>query len=305
MMPDIDGFEVCQRIKANNQWQHIPIILVTALAGKKDLARGIEAGADDFVHKPVHNLELRSRVRSMLRIKKQYDAMQSTMRLREDMAQMIAHDMRTPLNVISGYCDLMLGRDITPPENLKDLEKIRFQTEHMNQFLNDMLILAKMEANQLIISPTSVNISQIVKKIEESHSVLVQSKNIRLQINLPETSQPVSIDSSLFERALDNLVSNALKFSPDDSTVTIEVEHSNLQTPDAQFCIKVMDEGPGIPQEYRERIFEKFEIIPIQQNDLSQIGLGLTFCKMAVEAHKGRISVEDNYPTGSIFVIEI
>ena len=70
MMPGMTGFEVCQLLKTDSRWQHIPIILVTALAGKRDLARGLEAGADDFVHKPVHNLELRSRVRSMLRIKK-------------------------------------------------------------------------------------------------------------------------------------------------------------------------------------------------------------------------------------------
>ncbi len=308
MMPDLDGYEVCQRVKANKQWQHIPIILVTALSSKQDLARGLEAGADDFIHKPVHTLELRARVRSLLRVKKQYDALQATLSLREDMAHMIVHDMRTPLNVIAGYCDWMLTRETTLPENVEDLKKISFQTQHLNGFLNDLLILAKMEADQLILNRQMVNIDGIIETIKESHSVTAISKKVDLNIDFPESSQQVSLDASLFQRALDNLISNALKFSPDSATVTIQVEYpgkTNKNSSPYTLCIKVIDQGPGVAQKYRDRVFEKFEVAPVQQADLSQIGLGLTFCKMVVEAHNGYISVEDNQPTGSIFKVEI
>lgn len=82
MMPELDGIETCKRIKANQRWCHIPIIMVTALSSKEDLARSLDAGADDFVSKPINSLELRARVRSMLRIKLQYDALAATQRLR-------------------------------------------------------------------------------------------------------------------------------------------------------------------------------------------------------------------------------
>ena len=82
MMPQMDGIEACRQIKANPNWKHIPIIIVTALTSKADLARSLEAGADDFISKPINSLELRARVRSMLRIKIQYDALAATLRLR-------------------------------------------------------------------------------------------------------------------------------------------------------------------------------------------------------------------------------
>ena len=306
MMPDMDGFEVCRRLKTDKRWQHIPVILVTALADKKDLARGLDAGADDFINKPVHNLELRARVKSMLRIKRQYDTLQSTLNLREDMAHMIVHDMRTPLNVISGYCEWMLARSTTSPENLKDLTKIKSQTQYLNGFLNDMLVLAKMEANQLLLAPTPTDVNRLLRKVKESHDIIAQSKSINLVLHLPEESPSKNLDVSLLQRALDNLVSNALKFSPEHGTVTIELEYPSTAAPSkVGMRVQVKDEGPGVPREYRERIFEKFEFAPMQQADLSQIGLGLTFCKMVIEAHGGRILVEDNQPVGSIFTIEI
>lgn len=304
MMPDMDGYAVCQRLKSDKRWQNIPIILVTALSDKRDLARGLEAGADDFINKPVHNIELRARVKSMLRIKKQYDSLQSTLQLREDMAHMIVHDMRTPLNVVSGLCEWMLTRASTSPENLNDIKKIQSQTQYMNEFLNDMLILAKMEADQLLLTPIPTDVNRLLSKVVDSHTIIAQSKNINFVANLPENPPLLELDISLLQRALDNLVSNALKFSPDGSTVTVQLNYlTNSQKPTLR--IRVIDEGPGVPAEYRERIFEKFETAPMQRTDLSQIGLGLTFCKMVVEAHRGQISVEDNLPAGSVFTIEI
>ena len=262
MMPDMDGFEVCRRLKANKRWRHIPVILVTALADKTDMARGLDAGADDFVNKPVHTVELRARVRSMLRIKNQYDALQSTLRLREDMAHMIAHDMRTPLNVISGYCEWILARNTTPAKNLEDLEKIRHQAEYLNGFLNDMLIMAKMEADRLIVNPTPVNIGQIIDRVTESHILTAQSKNINLVVDLPDEAPTISLDANLFPRVLDNLVSNALKFSPDGSTVTLQVTYpkaaNSSQTEEPKLCVQVLDEEPGVPEAHRAGIFRRF-----------------------------------------------
>jgi signal transduction histidine kinase len=309
MMPEMNGFEVCQHLKADKRWQHVPIILITALSDKKDLVRGLEAGADDFLHKPVNEQELRARVRSLLRIKKQYDELQATLRLREDLASMIVHDMRLPLTTIIGYSELLLLQGKIPAKYLEFLKRISTRAHSLNSFLNDMLMVAKMEADQMILNRAPVDIGQLVQELEKSYSFIAGSRAIKLVLDLPTESQQISLDQNLFQRVLDNLISNAIKYSPDESTVTVQVEYlavnDETQSPSPRLRLKVLDEGPGITKEDRERIFEKFETTALTRTSTVQVGLGLAFCKMAVETHGGRIFVEANEPGGSVFTIEI
>jgi two-component system sensor histidine kinase/response regulator len=304
MMPGMDGFRVCQRLKTDKRWQHIPIILVTALDGKEDLAIGFEAGANDFLSKPVSGLELRARVRSMLRIKKQHDELEATSRLREDLTHMMVHDMRGPLTAIWGFSQL-LKRNITAPDALKDIELIGTEARRLNSLLNDMLIAAKMEAGEPILNRLAVDMNQLALEVERSHRVIAQARGIHLVTDLPEESRQISLDANLFQRVLDNLVSNALKFSPADSTVTLRVQYPETDNGSPHVRIQVLDEGPGIPEEHRDRIFEKFEIVALKERNVPQCGLGLAFCKMVVEAEGGRISAGANEPKGTVFTVEI
>lgn len=303
MMPEIDGFEMCRHLESEIAWQNVPIILITALDSKQDLARGIDSGADDFLTKPVNDVELRARVRSMLRIKNQYDKLEAILELREDLTHMIVHDIRNPLTAIMGYSGLLLRHSDIPPEDLGSIRDIQSQARRLNSMLNDMLILAKMEAKRLLLNRTGVDLNLLLQRVQANHLPIAQSRQINLVIQLPLESQPVSLDVNLFERVLDNLLSNAIKFSPHESSVTLQVEYP--QTGDFRARIKVLDEGPGIPREDRERIFDKFEIAGMKEQGALQIGLGLVFCKMVVDAHKGHIFVEPNYPAGSVFVVEI
>lgn len=304
MMPEMDGFEVCQIIKANDTWRHVPVILVTALSDKEDLARGLAAGADDFINKPVSGVELRARVKSMLRIKKQYDELQSVLRLRDDMAEMIVHDMRSPLSTIIGFCQLFMLKH-QGKQDLTDLERVIGQAQRLNSYLNDLLLLAKMDSGQLLITRTSVNINKIAHKIKENYITTAQSRNITLSLNLPTESPSLSLDRNLIERVIDNLVSNAIKYSLSQGEVRLEVEYTQAKFPQTQLRLRVIDQGMGIPEKKRHRIFEKFETIGSERNDISQVGLGLTFCKMVVEAHGGQIFVKANQPNGSIFTLEV
>jgi two-component system sensor histidine kinase/response regulator len=309
MMPGLDGIEVCRRIKACEDWRHIPVILVTALDTKDDLVRGLDAGADEFLSKPVNGPELRARVRSMLRIKKQFDQLQAAMHLREDLSHMIVHDMRSPLTVI-----LMtvygVRINVTDPEALGNLDTIEREARRLDAFLNDMLTLAKMQESRLVPSRSPVDVNQVVRAIGETYSAVARSRRISLVVESPdEESRQVPLDASLFQRVLDNLMSNALKFSPPGSTVTLRVEYPEVgmtsQSARPLVRVQVIDEGPGIAEEHRARIFDKYEILSLKENGVRQVGLGLAFCKMAVEAHGGRIFVDANEPEGSIFTVEI
>jgi signal transduction histidine kinase len=303
MMPGMDGFEVCQQIKSVKAWHHIPIILVTALDSKEDMAHGLDSGADDFLSKPINPIELRARVRSLLRIKRQFDELQATMQLREDLAAMIVHDMRGSITPILGRAELMLLRSKNlSPAQIEDLNSIRENSYSLNTFLNDILMLAKMEQGALMIHRSSVNINHLVQQATDHHALMVRSRNIELTTDLPPTGRELSLDANLFRRLLDNLISNALKFSPGESTVTIRVAYPEHE---AQLRLQVIDEGPGVPLAYRHSIFERFKIVELKHKNISQVGLGLTFCKLVAEAHGGRIYVSDNEPTGAVFTVEV
>jgi signal transduction histidine kinase len=302
MMPGMDGFEVCRRIRARAEWQHLPIILVTALDSQEDIVAGLGAGADDFVHKPVAGLELRARVRSMLRIKKQFDALQAALKLREDLVHMIVHDMRTPLTAIIGFTELLRGGFITS-EDTADINKLHRQALRLNAFVNDILVQAKTEHNQLVLNLSEVDIHRLINTVAEDHSLIAQTRKIGLQVELPVETRLVSIDAGLFQRVVDNLLTNAIKFSPPHSIVTLRVEYPAQSS--CQLRVSVWDQGPGVAHDDRQRIFYKYEIAGMKNMGDIPIGLGLSFARLVVEAHGGQIWVEENQPTGSIFVIEL
>lgn len=307
MMPVLDGFSVCRRLKNDRNWQHIPIILVTALDGRDDLLQGLEAGADEFLTKPVELPELRARLRTMLRIKEQYDSLQETLKMREDLVHMAVHDMRSPLTAVMMHAGLMMTDNANlQPDQIKSLEVIREQAQTLNSFANDLLILAKMESGQLALKWQKVFLEEILAPLQEQYTLLARSVNVGFDVHIASLSRPVLIDPSLFTRTIENLLSNALKISNPGGRVTLNVYGLSASTEKGpQLRVEVLDEGPGVPAEYRQTIFDKFKTIEAKKEGVSQTGLGLAFCKMSVEAHNGRIFVTDNQPRGARFVVEL
>jgi len=307
MMPDMDGIEVCRRLKTDPQWQHLPIIMVTALNSKEDLARALETGADDFITKPVNGVELRARVRSMLRIKQQYDALKATLQLREDMADMVVHDLRTPTSTILLGAELLMVTGLSE-KALERVQRIGAAARTLNALINDLLLMAKMEAGKLVLNCTSVDLEALVGNVAADFQESLHQKNLQFESQVPPDGCSIHADGNLVHRLLDNLMSNAVKFSPKGGRITLRVDCLAESAPPPpchlQARIHVADEGPGVKEDLRQQIFRKYEIGESASN-VTQIGLGLTFCKIVAEAHGGRIFVEDNVPQGSIFTVEI
>ena len=144
MMPDMDGIEVCRHIKAHPKWSCIPVIMVTSLDSKEDLAFCLQSGADDFVEKPVNALELRARVRSMLRIKKQYDDLQDLLQVRSDLTNMIIEDLRSPVTTMILASEVLKKTPLTEQQQ-KKVEQIHHNGEQVISLLDKQLLRAKTE----------------------------------------------------------------------------------------------------------------------------------------------------------------
>ncbi len=300
MMPGMDGFATAQCLKGDARWKHIPIILVTALDSTAALVQGLEAGADEFLSKPIVGMELRARVRSMLRIKRQHDELRANLKLREDLANMIAHDMRTPLTLILNTAEDLEHATGLAPDMQAAVRLLRDQTRRLNGFLTDMLLLAKMEAGHLLLNCTVLDVNGLAQEAAQTYGPLVTARGRRLATELAPERCLANLDAKLMGRVLDNLLSNALKFSPPGGQIVLRVE-ATASGPK----ILMIDEGPGIPASHRADIFDKYRIIALKQHDVPQLGLGLAFCKLVVEAHGGQIQVAENQPTGSVFTVAL
>lgn len=307
MMPGMSGYDVCRLLKQESQWKHIPIILVTALNGREDMLQGLSAGADEFLSKPVNGSELRARVRTMLRIKQQYDALQSLLRLREDLSHMLIHDMRTPLTVALLYNDFVLRRVADGSKDKEYATIVRSSLHALDNFMDEVLTVAKMEQGALKLERIEANIKALTSQVVEANREAALLRQFELRLDVPQEERLVCLDVSLFKRVIDNLLSNAFKFAPENSTVTVRLRYESTAVSHhhASFRLEVLDEGPGIPPEDLERIFNKYEIVTMKKKNGRQTGLGLAFCKMVVEAHGGRISATANTPQGAILTVEL
>jgi two-component system, sensor histidine kinase and response regulator len=305
MMPGINGIEACYRLKSTIATRHIPVLMVTALNSKEDLARCLEAGADDFVSKPVNGLELRARMRSLLRIKHQHDELQQLadvreeiLQLRTDLSNMVIHDLRNPLANILLSCQLL---QMYEPDDRtqRKIQQIEYSGHRLESMIDSLLITAKLESGKLRVEPMPIELRQLVHSVAEEFAAVANQQQVHIDLELATAPIFTCGDAVLLRRVLDNLLSNALKFSPAGSRVTIVLAQQVTA-----IDIQVKDQGSGVSPELREQIFAKFEIgqhLP----QVKQMGLGLAFCKMAIEAHDGRISVEDNFPRGCSFTIQL
>lgn len=310
MMPQMSGFEVCQHLKASPDWRHIPIILVTALDGHGDLVQGLDAGADEFVAKPVHGPELRARVRSMLRIKRQYDQLQRSVYLRDLLANIVAHDLRNPLAAILLYMQLLKKKSqgTILNEQSRYLDMVLTEAQHMSDFLEDTLTLAKLEQGSGIPVRTPVDVRKVLQDLEIKLTPAIQAKQLEFVISQPSAPVEIGVDQKLFTRALEHLLTYAIKVSAPNGRVTVQVESPRQRSATAegpQLRLIVSEEGDTLPLEEKLKMFDKYAMVEMKQMGRTHFGLGLAYCKLVVDAHEGKIQLAAKQPTGTNIIMEL
>ena len=311
MMPDMDGHEVLRRIKATDGLRRIAVIMISAVNEVTSVVSCIQAGAADYLTKPFDPILLQSRVNSCLQKKRGRDRelalfeqlqqnfirLQELEKLRDDMRNMIVHDLRTPLtSVIAGIEMIKQGGPLTPTQH--DFMSMAAQGgDTLLGMINDLLDVEKMEAGKTDLhyeqlwAPALVAgaMKQVASLAGDAHTVIVT--------DMPADLPPFMGDEKKLSRTLVNLIANAIKFTG-AGTVTISAEWTNKW-----IRFSVRDTGPGIPAAAFERIFEKFG--QLDSRTKVGTGLGLAFCKLAVEAHGGRIWVDSVPGSGSTFSFSI
>jgi len=308
MMPRLSGFDVCRRLKADPGTAMIPVLLVTSLDAREDRLAGIGAGANDFIIKPIDTSDLLLRVRNAVTTKRLHDEVTGQFRrlqeleaARDTLTHMIVHDLRSPLTGLQAYMDLLrmavaAGANDEILEYARDANAISGQLKDM---VSQVLDVSRLESGQMPISPEDTDLVELLPAAAASLGPAPPAVQIVYQ--LPRHPVVVSCDRDLVSRVLVNLVGNAFKFTRRDSEVRIGLEAHN-----GRARITVTDGGPGIAAEHREMIFEKFAQAPLgRKGAMRSTGLGLTFCKLAIEAHGGNIGVESGEAGGACFWLEL
>ena len=318
VMPRITGMELLQMIRQESP--DVQVIMMTGQPTVETAAAAVRAGAFDYLSKPVGKNEILRCVGNAARLKAaederarlaeanrrhleeleaSYKRLRETEMLRDDLVNMIVHDLRSPLAVILGYLNLLkepLPKKLSPTE-LGCFDDIYKHTKKMITMVSSIVDVSRLEANQMPLNRQTHDLASLARSVVDSVGSLVGQR----RLNLEAPSEPVTAqaDKGLIERVIGNLLMNALKFTPDSGEVRVAVSRNHSKA-----RLRVTDTGSGIDPKHHTRIFEKFGALNKATRGYST-GLGLAFCKLTVEAHGGRIGLESAVGKGSTFWFEL
>lgn len=291
------GFEVCRRIKRDPRTKSIPVIFVTALNDTTDRVKAIEAGGDDFLTKPHNRLVLGARVRSLLKLKAATDSLEDALRklrevekMRDDLMKMIVHDLKTPLTSILATTEMLIDGDFGPlnPEQRKMLTDAEGKADDLLALIGDLLEVSRIEEATMTLDLQPIAPAALLNEIVNEWSIRFQQEGATALVDVADDAPVFEADKPLLKRVLGNLVQNSLTHSATAVTIQLCARRDG-----DGILFTVADNGPGIPPEYHEVIFRKFERVknPNMPRTRSS-GLGLAFCKLAIDAHGGHIWVQ-------------
>jgi len=331
MMPGMDGYQVVGKIKSNPDMKNIPVIMLTALDDRNAKMLGLNAGAEDFLSKPVDRAELSVRVRNLLRLKAYGDKLATTLAALESsneqlaaalaeagVARMMAehannaktqflramsHELRTPLNAISGYTEILeMGiRGAVSPEQAKDLGRIKRAASYLLRLINDILTIARLEGARPL-NLIAIPVNKLLAEVDGLCTLQAKAKGLTLTVTPCEDEILVAADAERFQQILLNLITNAIKFTIKGGTIEV-----TCYSVAGIFQLRVKDTGVGIRVLDVDRVFEPFvQIDRHLTTDTQQgVGLGLSISRELARAMHGDLTVQSEEGVGSTFTLTL
>ncbi len=301
-MAPLDGYAVCERLRREPATADVPVIFVSALDDALDKVKAFSLGAVDYVTKPFQMPEVLARVDAHLRFRrarldlaKSYEQLRALEAMRDELVHMVVHDLRSPLGALVVSLDFLregLAGKVSD-EAMEDIRGADAAARSMVGIANDMLDVSRLETAKLPVHRASEDLLHVVRDAIENVRRMQPDREIVIERDAPLVG---NFDAALIRRVIENLISNGLKHTARAQPLRVVLRDGE------ELRVVVRDRGRGVPLELREKIFEKFGAAGARTDSgYHSVGLGLAFCKLAVEAHGGRIGVDCPSEGGSDF----
>ncbi|GJQ57332.1 MAG: hybrid sensor histidine kinase/response regulator [Candidatus Scalindua sp. AMX11] len=299
-MPEMDGYETVELIHQNRGTENLLVIFVSAVwQDDYHLIKGIEAGAVDFIAKPIVPEILRGKVRAFLKLYEQRKKIIEAMEVKSQFLSAVSHELRTPLTAIKEGIRLVYS-GVTGEINDEQkmfLEIAKRNVDRLARLINDVLDFQQLDANKMKFTMRENDINEVVSDISETMSSVAEAKGLRLVINLDKTLPIIHFDRDKILQVLTNLVNNAVKFTEKGTIAITTTRSENI------IQVSIKDTGQGIKEDEVPKLFKEFgQLATGKERETGSTGLGLVISKEIVEKHNGRIWVESEYGQGATFI---
>jgi two-component system, sensor histidine kinase and response regulator len=297
MMPVMSGIEVLEKLMASPEYCHIPVIMVTARTEAEDVQLVLNKGAVEYVKKPVIELEMLARLRTVLRLKEKEDKLREQLHSKEAFISMLSHDMRAPLLSVAGLAEMLLN-DEGDDKHKKILATIINSSNFIIDYFNKLLNWSNLGAKELTLSKKWGRLMEIFSTTQVIFSLQMEEKKQKLVIDCDPELQ-IFVDVSYFQQVINNLLSNAIKYTPEAGSITI-----SAQKEENAVMVKVRDTGIGMPEITPDELFKSsFHKSTRGTKGEKGTGVGLRICKIITEAHGFEIAYHSEAGKGTEFII--
>jgi signal transduction histidine kinase len=309
LLPALDGWQICKRVRNHEQEgiSEIPIIMLTALDSPEEKLKGIEIGADDYIPKPFSVKEVMLKVDRLIKremkkrlLSTEIENLEAKENRRTDFQNMLFHELKNQLVILGGFSKRMAeNRSLTPEKYRHCAGVISGCSSSMETLTQEVLMLLKLESGDCPLTLEAVSPEKILQQAISALSKQAREKGISIHFERTADIPEIHLNNTAIKLALGNLMENALKYSPEQSIITVRAGFENKKGT----VIQVVDNGPGIPENERKNIFDRFYRGENVKNKTIGMGLGLHISKTLIESMGGAIFVESNGQRGTCFTV--
>lgn len=307
-MPVMNGFDALKAIKNNPLTKDIPVVMATGRSSGGDLEKALDAGAADYIRKPIEKQELVARVNTCLNIsrfikeiKSKNEKLADLNREKDGLMDVVAHDLKSPLKKLSGMLDLIELEGDLNEQQLVCKNRSKDVINNGLSLIGDLLQLHSLEHSEEPIKPTIIDLNSFIENWLDGFKPTASKKSQELKLSKPNNKIELQTDETILTRILDNLLSNAIKFTEKNKSIYVDFNKS-----ENTIDISIQDEGPGISEEDQKQMFKLFKKLTARPTDGEHSsGLGLAIVKSLVCKLNGKITVESKMGKGTKFIVSL